>query len=434
MNNNIQVLKMLWRVRIVILIILLCSNPIFAAGVLDTTFGVGGKVNFRIAQTSDYPTGAVLQPDGKIVIIGSSVPSGQSNGLRDFAIARLNPDGTLDNTFGSVGTITTAFGFQQEDIPGSVFIQPDGKIVVGGRSETVFALARYNPNGTLDKTFGVGGKVTTDFPESLTEGIGVLLPQADGKFIAIGGLVFGSSSPDGQGQIGLVRYNTDGSLDTSFGTGGKFKIFFGNIITSLSGAVMQPDGKFLISGSYSFRRPNCVPTKFDSCIDGQNFLMRFDQNLRIDRKFGRRYGQELSRDSFTGLYLQADGHILIGGFPLVRRYSPNGRRETTFDYALPNMPGGGLQNGPSKLTQRPDGKIVGCRITGSNGYDDVGVVLFSADGHVIGYEQRDFFGGNDACGKILIQPDGKTLVVGNVQVEQQGSYSFAVIRYLDFTL
>lgn len=440
MNKNIQtsrlqsLLQMLWRIRSVVLIILLFSNSIFAGGVLDTTFGTGGKVNFRIAATTDQATGAVLQPDGKIVIVGVSCPSGQSNGLRDFAVARLNPDGTLDNTWGSVGTVTTSFGFQREDIPGPTLLQADGKILVGGISDGVFALARYNSNGTMDTKFGSGGKVMTDIPESQGEGVGILFPQPDGKFIAAGTIYLGGINPVNRSQIVFVRYNANGSIDTTYGNNGMLKIFFETEITNFNGLAIQPDGKILVSGSFTRRIPGCTPTKTISCDYSEYFFKRYHPNMTLDRKFGRKQGTEMPRDILAGLYPQADGRILIGGFPLVKRYSYSGRHEMTFDYALPNMPGSGLQNGPYQLMQRSNGTIVGCRITGSNGYDDVGVVLFTADGHVIGYEQRDFFGGNDNCGKILLQSDGKMLIVGSAQVEQQGSYSFAVLRYLDFTL
>jgi len=390
-------------------------------------------VNFRIAATTDQATGAVLQPDGKIVIVGTSCPSGQSNGLRDFAVARLNPDGTLDNTWGSVGTVTTAFGFQREDIPGAVLLQPDGKILVGGNSAGVFALARYNPNGTLDTKFGSGGTVMTDLPESQGEGIGILFPQPDGKFIAAGTIFLPGSNPVNRSQIAFLRYNANGSIDTTYGNNGILKISFETEITNFNGLAIQPDGKILVSGSFTRRIPGCTPTKTISCTYSEYFFKRYHPNVTIDRKFGRRLGTEIPREVLAGLYPQTDGRILIGGFPLVKRYYNIGRLETTFDYALPNAPGGGLQNGPSQLMQRPNGTIVGCRVVGSSGYNDIGLVLFTGNGNVIGYEQHDFFTGNDYCSQILIQPDGKILVVGSVQIQQQGNYSFAVLRYADIT-
>ncbi len=176
---------MLQPIWVGVLLIFLFSNSIFANGVLDPNFGNGGKVNFRFTTSSDdFGTAAALQPDGKIVIVGTSGLNGQSNGFRNFAVARLNTNGSLDDTFGNGGLVTTDF-FNQEDVATAAAIQPDGKIVVGGNSAGRFALARYNSDGNLDTTFS-GGKVVTDFEESDLEVIGNVLIQPDGKIIAAG--------------------------------------------------------------------------------------------------------------------------------------------------------------------------------------------------------------------------------------------------------
>jgi uncharacterized delta-60 repeat protein len=434
--------KMLSKKQIILfvfscLILFSLNLPLAAAGVLDLNFGNGGKVNFRFGETSDFATSAVLQPDGKIVIVGSTVPSMQSNRLTDFIAARLNTDGSLDNTFGSGGLVATAFGFQEDDSATSVILQPNGKIVVGGYSGNVFALARYNSDGSLDNSFGGGGKVTTNFPESFSQRIDFLFLQADGKILAVGNSFSGSGSVEGRTQIPLARYNVDGSLDSTFENNGRFKIFFGNLLTTLSGAAMQPDGKLLISGRYEFNRPNCTPVPVipGSCSDTQEFLLRYNQNMSLDRKFGRRFGKEFSGDRFLGLSLQSDGNILVGGFPLVRRYSANGRLETTFDRAVfPNQPPNqSFASGPYKLRQRPNGTIVGCQYLRAVGHDDIGVVLFSPAGRAIAYDQRDFFGADDNCRDILIQSDSKIIVVGNVRLQQQGNSTIGVMRYLDIT-
>lgn len=420
------------RIGVGVLLSLLFSISIFAGGVFDPDFGTGGKVNFRFGETSDSVVSAALQPDGKIVLAGLTRPSGQSNGLIDFAIARLNANGTLDKTFGSGGKVVTAFGFQLEDIPQAVVIQPDGKILAGGRSAGVFALARYNADGSLDKTFGGGGKVTTDFPESINDGIGYLFLLPDGKIVAVGGLMTSDQSPEGQGQIGAARYNTDGSLDTTFGNNGRFRFWFGNLITYLDGAAMQPDGKLLISGSYVYNIPGCVPTPHMSCGAVRNFLTRYNQMMRPDIKFGVR-GKTFIQNKSYGLSVESDGSILAGGWPLAVRYSFHGTSQTVFDEVIFPNQSPGLQNGPHSLTQRPNGTIAGCRVTRAAGNSDVGVVLFNADGDVIGLDQRDFFGGDDDCSKILVQPDSKVLVVGRAQLEAQGNSSFLAMRYLDIT-
>ena len=129
-------------------------------GDLDTTFGTGGIVTTGFGAASDYARGVAVQSDSKIVVAGYS-----SNGTQDvFALARYNTDGSLDTSFGGNGQVTTAFGFGH-DRAYSVAVQSDGKIVVAGDSSNGlnddFAVARYNTDGSPDTSFGAGGKVTT---------------------------------------------------------------------------------------------------------------------------------------------------------------------------------------------------------------------------------------------------------------------------------
>jgi uncharacterized delta-60 repeat protein len=435
--NEIIRMQAARRILAVIWVILLFSNFVFANGVLDPTFGTGGKLNFRLGGTTNLAADAALQPDGKIVIVGTAAPPGQSAGFNDIGIARLNPDGTLDGTFGAGGMVITDFN-GNEDGARVVVVLPDGKILVGGHRRTNasnsmnFALVRYNANGSLDTSFDGDGKVVTDFPESLSEGISVLIPQADGKFIAAGSLYLGGPTPENSFQLAFVRYNQDGGIDTTYGNNGIQKIIFASNVVGYSGPSIQTDGKIIINVSYSFPIPGCTPSKTNPCTGFQSYLQRFHPNLTVDRKFGRRQGKEFLFVSSSGAYPQADGRILLGGFPLVSRFTSNGRLETIFEYAaFPNQ-STQIQNGPFGLVVRPNGAIVGCRaLNGGNGYDDIGVVQFTPDGRVVGYEQRDFFTANDFCSKILIQPDGKILVVGSAQIQQQSVYSFAVLRYLD---
>src|SRR5262249_51395919 len=162
-------------------------------------------------------------------------------GGSNFAVARYNADGTLDTTFSFDGKVTTDFG--GDDRAFSVAIQADGKIVVAGASLTNpgddFALARYNPDGSLDAGFGTGGKVTTAFGSGLDHANACTI-QADGKIVAVGA--------DG-GDFALARYNSDGSLDGTFGTGGKVTTDFGGQLEEAFGVAMQADGKIVAAGA-----------------------------------------------------------------------------------------------------------------------------------------------------------------------------------------
>jgi len=209
-------------------------------GSIDRTFGDSGAHVVAFNGFDEQPTALGIQPDGKIVVAGWTLaPFG---GGYDFAVARFNTDGSLDTTFGVAGTVTTDFlasdGSGADNYAYALGIQSDGKIVVGGvkhlHSNDDFALARYNSNGSLDGTFGDGGRVTTDFSDD--DAAYAVAIQADGKIVAAGG---GSAGPSG---LRLARYNANGSLDTSFGNGGK--------VTSLNdatGLALQPDGRIVTS-------------------------------------------------------------------------------------------------------------------------------------------------------------------------------------------
>ncbi|MGE3774466.1 MAG: calcium-binding protein, partial [Gammaproteobacteria bacterium] len=181
------------------------TAPVFAVG--------DGIVTTAVGSSDDQAVSLAVQEDGRIVVAGSS--SNGSNG--DFALVRYNADGTLDTGFGGGdGIVTTPIG-NVNDVGRSVVVQPDGRIVVAGYSRVgsndEFALIRYNADGTLDTSFGGGdGIVTTPVGSSHGQGFSVTM-QPDGM-IVVAGITIGSSF-----DFALVRYNADGTLDTSFGSG-----------------------------------------------------------------------------------------------------------------------------------------------------------------------------------------------------------------------
>jgi uncharacterized delta-60 repeat protein len=215
-----------------------------ANGSLDASFGTGGKVT-----TDFFPGGSqygaralVVQADGKPVIAGTAATGGPG-GAHGFALARFNPDGSLDPTFGTGGKVITEFAGGSEDGAAALVMQ-GGKLVAGGTALNLqtldldFALARYNPDGSLDQSFGSGGRVTTDLggPDG-DYGYGVAV-QADGKPVATG-LVDNGAEP----QCGFARYNLDGSLDQSFGTGGNVTAVGGT-----AGALAVQGSKLVTAG------------------------------------------------------------------------------------------------------------------------------------------------------------------------------------------
>ena len=173
-----------------------------ADGSLDPTFGAGGKVVTNLYAT-EYANGVAIQADGKIIAVGATTATSGLNGY-EFAVARYNPNGSLDTSFGGVGYVITPFT-STLDTAQSVLIQPDGKIVAAGvanagsPSTQDLALARYSPDGSLDASFDGDGKVQTQDPGAA--GAWSVAIQPDGKLAVAGGIV--------------ARYNTDGSLDTA---------------------------------------------------------------------------------------------------------------------------------------------------------------------------------------------------------------------------
>src|SRR5262245_33316913 len=193
----------------------LSASILAAPGDLDPTFGSGGIVITRgpTLNSLDYALGMAIQSDGKIVVVGEGNGSGW-----DFSVIRYNPDGSLDSSFGG-GIVITPVG-SSRDTATSVAIQADGKIVVAGDSfdgveGASFAVVRYNSDGSLDTSFNGSGIVITSVGGPWA-GVHSVMIQADGKIVAAGG-----SGDASTNNIAIVRYLSDGSLDTTYNHTGK---------------------------------------------------------------------------------------------------------------------------------------------------------------------------------------------------------------------
>ncbi|MET9965919.1 calcium-binding protein [Streptomyces sp. NPDC006356] len=207
-------------------------------GSLDTGFDGDGRVTTTFAGGAATAFDVALQSDGKIVAAGRAGYNYPAN-ASDFALARYNGDGSLDTGFDADGRVTTAFA--EADVIGGVALQSDGKIVVSGFSDFDFALARYNPTGTLDSGFSGDGKVTTDFGSGTLDRGSDLALQSDGKIVVAG---------MSQAEFAVSRYNPDGNLDGGFGIGGKVTTDVANgFFDTASAVALQPDGKIVASGN-----------------------------------------------------------------------------------------------------------------------------------------------------------------------------------------
>ncbi|MBM3273394.1 hypothetical protein FJY94_09220, partial [Candidatus Kaiserbacteria bacterium] len=218
---------------------------------------VGDTATLMVASVNDAPT-FTLSGDGKVTTAIGTGAAGESvtvqadgkilvagfasNGSNaDFALVRYNTDGSLDTRFGTGGKVTTAIG-TGSDWGESVTVQTDGKILVAGDAGGYFGLVRYNTDGSLDTSFDGDGKVTTDIGTGYDYGYSVTV-QADGKI-----LVAGSADIGGNYNFALVRYNTNGSLDISFDSDGKLTTKIGSDDVEGKSVVVQTDGKILVTG------------------------------------------------------------------------------------------------------------------------------------------------------------------------------------------
>jgi uncharacterized delta-60 repeat protein len=276
-----------------------------ADGSLDASFGVGGKVTTDISFI-DGLNAAALQPDGKIVVAGGAGSLATGN----LALARYNPDGTLDTTFGTGGIVVSGLPV----IALSLALQADGRLVIAGASGVGFGLARFNADGSLDTSFGTGGLVTTNFPDGFASANAVAL-QPDGKIVAVGG---------GSVPFVLARYNADGSLDTSFGVGGKVTGTFADFAI-VNGVVVRPDGKIVVVGAVG-----AFPTTDFA-------LARYNTDGSLDPTFGT--GGKVTTDFADGfdfaqaVALQPDGKIVAAGVATIG---------STQDFALARYEGGAV--------------------------------------------------------------------------------------------
>ena len=275
-----------------------------ADGDLDPTFGNGGKVLTDFANSNEWLTRIAVQPDGKIVAIGDTHPSHKG------ALARYNPDGTLDATFGNGGKVITVASARQS--AAGLLILPDGKIMISGsidlpsQSNSSFALLRYNSDGSVDPTFGNNGIVITNIGPDDDQAYR-LARQSDGKIVAAGRKgIFFYPADQRKGNVALARYNSDGSLDATFGSGGIVTNDFGQGLESYALALMiQPDGKMIIAGESSY----------------EFLVARYNPNGTLDTTFGDG-GHALANfssnwDGATDALLQPDGRIVLVGWSIV---------------------------------------------------------------------------------------------------------------------
>ena len=364
---------------------------------------------------NDHASAVAMQSDGKIVAAGDSY--NDSNGW-SFALVRYNSNGSLDTTFGTGGKVLTNIGAGVRDI----VIQGDGKIVAAGYSYVTpdnFVLVRYNSNGSLDTSFGSGGMVLT----SMGGGVTALALQGDGRIVAAGysHISYGYD-------FALARYDTNGTLDPAFGFGSGKVFTSGGMGRGAADVAIQTDGKILAAGG--------------------SYLARYNSDGTPDMAFGTGSGVVFAGSAYeqTGVAIQADGKILAAGsaymgpggygLALTRYIGTDGFIDTPFaSGGRTTIAAMSIYNlGTTSVVPQSNGNIVvaGCSQYqfvlaryDSTGFPDTSF----ASGGVIIATGGSYWSNDSVVRNIAVQStDGKIVLVGSTYKDDASGYDFALAR------
>ncbi len=348
---------------------------LMSAGALDPTFGSGGMATPPASTAHGIANALAIYPDNQsnaqAATAGDVVAAGyvwKGNALA-FGLARFTENGQADATFGAKGEVTTTLKSSPSSEAYAVAIQGDGKIVAAGTAypgttgNSVFALARYNVNGSLDSTFGSKGEVTTTLTGGSTTASNdyarAMFLQPDGKIVVAGTIVPSTGTAV---SIGLARYNPNGTLDATFGSGGTVVISHtvipGSLIdptygrTWIGNAVVQADGKILVAGYTQV-------TGYPNRTSNEAFVVRYNSNGTLDTSFGAGGVVALPPQYLSTantpvgeVALEPSGEIVLTGFNQLALLHADG----SFDPAFGN--GGIAPNGLGSVALEPNGDIV----------------------------------------------------------------------------
>ncbi|MEO6750483.1 MAG: cadherin-like beta sandwich domain-containing protein, partial [Chthoniobacteraceae bacterium] len=356
-------------------------------------------------------------------------------------VTRATPvAGNLDLSFGGTGIITTDIG-SSYDSASAVVVQPDGRILVAGSAylgtNYDFAVARHNPDGTPDTTFGATGQVVTDFGFGGSYGIGMTL-QSDGKIVVVGGAYSGTNNI-----FAVARYNADGTPDTTFNGTGKVTTPIGAGEATASRIALQADGKIVVAGyshngtdhdfaivRYHGDASTGTPGTLDTTFNGTGKVITdFDNG-----------------DDFLNSVAMRDGMIVVAGYSngggkinfALARYTNLGNLDTTFNLTgkLTTQISASGDDGANGVAVQPDGKIIAAGYsTKPNGSHDFALVRYNPDGGVdpmfgnSGIVTTDLAAGDDFITGIALQGDGKIVAAG-YSATGAGRNVIATARYL----
>jgi uncharacterized delta-60 repeat protein len=410
------------------------SRRLFAGGGLDATFALTGRLPIGFGNQFDSASSVIRQTDGKFLIGG--LTSSNTTGLSAFAITRVNPDGTLDTTFGNNGRVTTSFGGSTSaQITGLAQLTTGQLLAVGlvstGSTSDV-ALARYNPNGSLDTAFGTNGIATVNTGATNEVVNGIIVDGSNNVYVA------GNAGNN----LFAARITSAGVLDTTYGTNGVTTSPgpAGSATASLQSVVLDSSGRLVASG-------------FRGVANGTNaalsdFLVaRFTTSGALDTTFNSNgyyvtdFAGQNQPDEALGLAQQTDGKLIVGGFTgntlpragaarfAVLRLNTDGTLDTTFatNGKFTSAPSGARYQSLDAVGVLSDGRIVGVGVDGDPSAPAATPDAINANFAAIrlssagvldtsfgtnGLATADISGNFDEARSFVVLPDGRLTLAG----------------------
>ncbi len=427
---------------------LLGAMALAAPGDLDTSFAGAGFIRVGFDLGDDLANGIARQTDGKIVVVGGS----------DFSVVRYNSDGSLDPSFGNDGKVTTTVGGGKSAAT-AVRVQGDGRIVVAGYTEFDFpnpasvAVVRYDVDGSLDPSFGTGGKVTYGFDGVVFRG-NALVIQGDNKLVVAGSI----TSFGGKTDFAVFRFNSDGSVDTSFGPGGpgdfpgvaQTTIGSGydsaNAVTILNDMIIAAGSTINADGNADFAVLRYTSTGLlDSFFDGDGIVttpVQFGTSEDIATAIAIQFGNNTVFQPDKILVVGSSSGVTNNDFALVR-YNLDGSLDTTFDTdgKVTTPIGTGSDIAKAVLIQEGGlGVPLKIMVAGSSdaalSKTNFALARYQVDGSLDPTFDQDGIlttqidSNKNVVAGMIAQADGKLVVAGSiVNLSSNFLNDFAVVRY-----
>lgn len=412
-------------------VMVLPSTLLGQAGSLDSSFGTRGKITTSVIGTNSVANAVALQTDGKVLVAGGL------GGNQDFGVIRYNPNGSLDLKFGVNGIAMANIPNGILSVAIGVGVQADGRITTGGTIYTIdsaglvpkvfigLGLVRFDSNGSVDSSFGQDGVITTTPFNASQCNATAFAVQADAKILLAGGCTMGTG-PTTTNFSAIARYEANGSLDPSFGTGGVAVLAEAPVAIAL-----QSDSKIVVAGG--------------------GIVSRYNTDGSIDESFGI-FGSAGAVGSLSAVAVQRDGKVVAAGTfsdqpsvtregkMIVLRYNPDGTVDETFGTrggAIAKFSSAGASTAAGfALAIESNGDIlVGGKAIRGSSPSEFALARFTAVGALDssfgngGTVVTGFGTSSASLSGMALQADGKIIAAGNAMDTAAGSDAFAVARY-----